>query len=88
MVGVRSKVGLRQVFGRDQTCISSGFLTLVWRPSWWKQRTTEVLMGVCAQCEYCWDKECSRRVLAGIVMEREVQARDLKRGTVGRAEQL
>lgn len=40
-----SRVGLVQVFGGEQTCISSGFLTLVWRLSWRKQRTTEVLMG-------------------------------------------
>jgi hypothetical protein len=44
VVGV-SRVGLIQVFGGDQTCMSSGFLTLVWRPSWLKQKTTEVLMG-------------------------------------------
>lgn len=47
----------------------TGCLTLEQRPSWRKQRPTEVLMremgfrsksewGV--QCEYCWDKECSR----------------------------
>lgn len=37
MVGVRSRVGLVHMFGGD--------LTLVWRLSWWEQRTTEVLMG-------------------------------------------
>lgn len=51
-------------------------------------RRKEGIQGVTrvrAQCEYCWDKECSRigRVLAGIVMGKGVQARDLKKGTVG-----
>lgn len=45
MVGVRRWWGLVHMLGGDQICISSGYLTLVWRLSRWKQRTTEVLMG-------------------------------------------
>lgn len=68
-VGVRSRVGLGQVLGGIQTCISSGFLTLMWRPELVEAEDHRGTHGrdgvqgitrVCAQCEYCWDKECSR----------------------------